>query len=252
MREHIHGTTMPVLDIMLNAGESICAESGELSWMSAGIAMRTTTQGAGGGGMMGALKRGIAGGSLFMTTYTATNQPGTVSFATHLPGQILPVDVAPQPGHSFMAHRHAYMCGTEGVRLDIGFQQRLGAGLFGGDGFILQRINGQGRAWIQLSGEIVTYTLQPGQTILVHPGHVGMFQETIQFTITTIKGMKNKIFGGDGVFLAQLTGPGQIWLQSLPVSRLAHALQPYLATGERSTAAAAGVGVGKLAAGMFR
>jgi uncharacterized protein (TIGR00266 family) len=249
MRDHIHGTTMPVLDIMLNPGESICAEAGELSWMSAGITMNTTTQGAGGGGMMGALKRSFSGGSLFMTTYTATNQPGTVSFATHLPGQILPVDVLPQQGHGFMAHRHSYLCGTDGVSLTIGFQQRLGAGLFGGEGFTLQRINGQGRAWVQLSGEIVTYTLQPGQTILVHPGHVGMFQESVQFTITTIKGIKNKLFGGDGLFLAQLTGPGQIWLQSLPVSRLAHALQPYLATtSEKSSTAGLAAGI---AGGMF-
>jgi uncharacterized protein (TIGR00266 family) len=219
---------MPVLDIMLEPGETVTAESGELAWMTPGIAMATSTQAAGGGGVLGALKRGLSGSSLFMTTYTAQAQPGTVSFAAHLPGQIIPLDVAPQPGYGFLAHRHSYVCGTPGVSLSWGFQQRLGSGIFGGEGFVLQRVNGQGRAWLQLSGEVVPYNLQSGQTMLVHPGHVGIFQDSVQFSITTIKGIKNRVFGGDGVFLAQLTGPGRIWLQSLPIDRLAHSLQPYL------------------------
>jgi uncharacterized protein (TIGR00266 family) len=228
MRDHVHGTTMPVLEIQLVPGESICAESGELSWMSASIQMATSTQGAGSNGVFGALKRGLSGGTVFMTNYTAVDQPGSVSFAAHLPGQILPIDVAPQPGYGFMAHRRAYVCGQPNVTLTTGFQQRLGAGIFGGEGFVLQRIGGQGRAWVQLSGEVVTWDLQPGQTIRVHPGHVGMFQECVQFTVTTVPGIKNKLFGGDGVFLAQLTGPGRVWLQSLPIDRLAHSLMPYL------------------------
>lgn len=235
---------MPVLDIMLDPGESICAEAGELSWMSAGIAMQTSTQGAGSGGVFGALKRSFSGGSWFMTTYTAGQQPGTVSFAAHLPGQILPIDVSGQPGGGFLAHRHSYVCGTAGVALSSAFQQRLGAGIFGGEGFVLQKITGQGRFWAQLSGEVVNYTLQPGQTILVHPGHVGMFQETVQFSITTVKGIKNKLFGGDGLFLVQLTGPGRIWLQSLPIDRLAHALMPYLPSGESSGSSTAGMAAG--------
>jgi uncharacterized protein (TIGR00266 family) len=232
MQDHVHGTVMPVLDIQLNPGESICAESGELSWMSASIAMSTTTQGAGRNGMFGALKRSIAGGTFFMTNYTAVNTTGTVSFAAHLPGQILPIDVAPQPGYGFLAHRHSYVAGTPGVTLDLGFQQRLGAGIFGGDGFRLQRIGGHGRAWVQLSGEVVTIDLAPGQIMRAHPGHVGMFADTVQFGITTVRGIRNKLFGGDGLFLAELTGPGRIWLQSLPIDRLAHSLIPYLPVNE--------------------
>jgi uncharacterized protein (TIGR00266 family) len=232
MQDRVHGTVMPVLDIMLNPGETVCAESGELSWMTASIQMTTSTQGAGSSGVFGALKRSLAGGTFFMTNYTAVNQPGSVSFAAHLPGQIFPVDVAPQPGYGYLAHRRSYVAGTPGVTLTTGFQQRLGAGVFGGEGFLLQRIGGQGRAWVQLSGEVIPYDLQPGQVIRAHPGHIGMFQDTVQFGITTVPGIRNKLFGGDGIFLAELAGPGRVWLQSLPIDRLAHSLIPYLPQNE--------------------
>ena len=123
----------------------------------------------------------------------------------------------------------------------MGFQQKLGAGAFGGDGFRLQKIGGQGRVWCELSGEIVTYDLRPGEEIKVHPGHVGLFQDTVQFNITTVKGIKNKIFGGDGIFLAQLIGPGRVWLQSLPLARLAHALGEYSVVQGAEAGAAGGV-----------
>ena len=171
-----------------------------------------------------------------------------VAFAAKLPGTIFPVDVAPQPGMSFMAHRHGFLCGTQGVNLGIGFQQSLGAGVFGGDGFILQRINGQGRAWIELSGEIITFELAPGEVMRVHPGHVGLFQDTVQFGITTVPGIKNKLFGGDGFFLAQLPGPGRVWLQSMPLPILAHAVGEYLRT---EVAAEGGMAGGALGGGMM-
>ena len=201
----------------------------------------------GGGGIGGVFKRAIAGGSIFMSEYTAAGQPGMVAFAAKLPGTIFPVEVAPQPGMSFMAHRHGFLCGTQGVNLGIGFQQSLGAGIFGGDGFILQRINGQGRVWIELSGEIITFELAPGEVMRVHPGHVGLFQDTVQFGITTVPGIKNKLFGGDGFFLAQLQGPGKVWLQSMPLPILAHAVGEYLHT----EVAAGGMAGGALGGGMM-
>lgn len=239
--EKIVGTVMPVLELTLDPGESIFAESGELSWMTESIQMATTTQTGGAGGALGALRRMAGGSSLFMTAYMAEGAPGMVAFAAKLPGQIFPIDVAPQPGAGFRAHRHAFVAGTHGIQLSLGFQQRLGAGIFGGDGFRLQAIGGQGRAWIELSGEIVVYDLAPGQTMRVHPGHVGLFQETVDFGITTIRGIRNKLFGGDGIFLATLTGPGRVWLQSLPLSRLAHALAQYGAVAGAESGAAAGV-----------
>lgn len=226
MQHEIIGSTMPVLSISLEQGEHIVAVSGELSWMSSSIEMNTTTNAAGGGGFLGALKRVVGGGSLFMTEYHAAGAPGKVAFATKLPGHIVPIEVT--AGRAYMIHRHGFLCGTPGIELGVGFQQSLGAGVFGGSGFILQKMSGAGSAWIELGGEIVTFDLAAGETLRVHPGHVGMFEESVRFEITRIKGIANMLFGGDGIFLAALTGPGRVWLQTLTVSNLAHAITPYL------------------------
>ena len=226
MQSRITGTTMPVLEFILENNESIISEAGELSWMGSSIQMTTHTQFGGGGGLLGVIKRVAGGGSIFMTEYRAMGGPGELAFATKLPGHIVPVEVA--PGHEFMIHRHGFLCATPQIQLGVGFQQSLGAGIFGGDGFLLQRVSGQGIAWLELSGELVVRDLQPGENLRVHPGHVGAFQTSVSFQITTVPGIKNMIFGGDGIFLASLTGPGRIWLQTLPISKLAHAIQPYL------------------------
>jgi uncharacterized protein (TIGR00266 family) len=226
MQSRINGTTMPVLEFILDPNESIISEAGELSWMSAYIQMTTHTQFAGAGGLFGVLKRVAGGGSLFMTEYRAMGGPGELAFATKLPGHIVPVEVG--PGHEYMVHRQGFLCATPQIQIGVGFQQSLGAGIFGGDGFLLQRITGQGTAWLELSGELVMRDLQPGETLRVHPGHVGAFQSSVSFQITTVPGIKNMIFGGDGIFLAALTGPGRIWLQTLPIAKLAHAIEKYL------------------------
>jgi uncharacterized protein (AIM24 family) len=166
------------------------------------------------------------GDSIFMTEYRAYGAAGEVAFATKLPGHIVPVEVS--PGREYMIHRHGFLCATPQVQLSLGFQQSLGAGIFGGDGFLLQKLSGQGMAWLELSGELVVRDLQPGETLRVHPGHVGAFQSSVSFQITTVPGIKNMIFGGDGLFLAALTGPGRIWLQTLPIARLAHVIDQYL------------------------
>src|SRR6202012_2049133 len=152
------------------------------------------------------------------------------------PGHILPVEIS--PGYEYMIHRHGFLCATSAITLGVGFQQSLGAGIFGGDGFLLQKVGGQGTAWLELCGEVVTRDLAAGQTLLVHPGHVGAFQGSGSFPITMVRGIKNLIFGGAGLFLAQLTGPGRIWLQTLPISRLAHQLMEYMPSeGRRETQA---------------
>src|SRR6266496_1246601 len=226
MQSRITGTTMPVLEFVLEPNESVISEAGELSWMGSSIQMTTHTQFAGGGGLFGVLKRVAGGGSLFMTEYRAVGAPGEVAFATKLPGHIVPVEVS--PGHEYMIHRHCFLCATPQIQISVGFQQSLGAGIFGGDGFLLQHVSGVGAAWIELSGELIMKDLQPGETLRVHPGHVGAFQASVSFQITTVPGIKNMIFGGDGIFLASLTGPGRIWLQTLPISKLAHAIERYL------------------------
>ena len=226
MQVQITGTTMPVLEFALDPNDSIISEAGELSWMSGSIQMTTHTQFAGGGGLFGVLKRVAGGGSIFMTEYRAVGAPGELAFATKLPGHIVPVQVA--PGNEYMIHRHGFLCATSQVQISVGFQQSLGAGIFGGSGFLLQHLSGQGLAWLELSGELIVRDLQAGQTLFVHPGHVGAFQSSVSFQITTVPGIKNMIFGGDGIFLAQLTGPGRIWLQTLPIAKLAHAIEKYL------------------------
>jgi uncharacterized protein (AIM24 family) len=206
--------------------------------MTASIQMTTHTQMGGGGGLFGVLKRVAGGGSLFMTEYRAMQYPGEVSFATKVPGHIVPIPVG--PGQEYMIHRHGFLCATDGVTIGVGFQQSLGAGIFGGNGFLLQKVAGQGTAWLELSGELIMKTLAPGEVLRVHPGHVGAFQASVGFNITTVPGLKNAIFGGDGIFLAVLQGPGTIWLQTLPISRLAHQIGEYLPRAGRETANASG------------
>ncbi len=248
MDHRVIGTTMPVLEIMLQPGETIVAEPGELSWISGGVSLRTSTMGAGAKGLAGVLKRAFAGGGLFMTEYSSPGGPGMVAFATKLPGQIMPVDI--QPGKAYLVHRHGFVCSTPGIEISVGFQRSLGAGIFGGDGFFLQKLSGQAQAFIELSGEVVTYDLAPGQVLLVHPGHVGMFEATVNFDITTVPGIANMLFGNQGLFLAKLSGPGRLWLQSLTLPNLAHALSPYL-TGETTTKATVSGGVGGAVAGSL-
>ena len=238
MRNQIVGTTMPVLEFTLDPNDSIISEAGELSWMGSSIQMTTHTQLGGGGGILGALKRVVGGGTLFMTEYRAMGRPGELAFATKLPGHIVPMEIG--AGHEYMVHRHGFLCATPQVQIGVGFQQSLGAGIFGGSGFVLQRLSGQGTAWLELSGELIVKDLQPGETLRVHPGHVGAFHSGVNFQITTIPGIKNMIFGGDGIFLASLTGPGRVWLQTLPIAKLAHKLMEYMPI-ERGKAAQGGV-----------
>ena len=159
------------------------------------------------------------------------------------------LDVA--PGAGYLIHRHGFLCATAGVELGIGFQRSLGAGIFGGDGFIMQRLSGQCKAWVELGGEVITYDLAPGETIQAHPGHVGMFTETINFDVTLLPGISNMFFGGDGLFVARLTGPGKVWLQSLTLPNLAHAIAPYLGGREAAPQAVQGGVAGGVAASVL-
>ena len=226
MDAQIHGTVLPVLEVTLNPGDTIVSEAGEMSWMTQSIEMTTTTQTAGAKGVMGVLKRAVAGGGIFMTEFRSGNGAGSVSFATKMPGQILPVQI--QPGSELMIQRSGFLCATEGVELTIGFQKKLGRrhlrrrGLHPAEARRLVR--GLGRAGRR--GRIVD--LQPGEVLRVNPGHVGMFQAQMAFDVQMMPGIKNKLFGGEGLFLATLTGPGRVWLQTLPIANLAHALEPYL------------------------
>jgi uncharacterized protein (TIGR00266 family) len=238
MQAEIKGSTMPILEVSLQQGEYVVTPHGELAWMTTSIQMsQTMNTGGGGGGLMGGLKRMMGGGGLFLTRYDG---PGSISFAAKVPGHIVPVDIS--GGHSFLVHRHGWMCGTPGINPSVALQQSFRGGLYGGEGFVLQKLDGEGRAWVELGGEVTSYDLPQGQTVLVHPGHIGMFQGTVQFSITRIQGIKNIMFGGDGLHLVALTGPGRVWLQSMPVPLLAHALAPYLPSGTAESVAGGAAG----------
>jgi uncharacterized protein (AIM24 family) len=242
MQHRVLGTTMPVLELSLEAGEEVISTHGDLGWMSPSVTMHQTT--GAGHGLMAALKRVAGGAGLLLTQYRAEGAPGLVAFAAKLPGQILEVTVDNNP---YLVAGHGWLCATPQVVPSVGFQKHLGAGLFGGEGFVLERLEGSGTAWVELAGETVTYDLAPGQTLLAHPGHIGLFEARVSFEITRIKGIANRYFAGDGYFLAKLTGPGKIWLQSMPLPILAYALAPYLGGGNITVAPAAAVEAGMAA-----
>ena len=249
MKTKITGETLPVLEIGLEAGDMIVAEPGEFSWMTQTVTMNTTAMTAGAKGLFGVLGRALSGGGLFMTEFTAPAGPGLIAFAAKVPGKILEISV--QPGRGYMIHKHGFLCATRGIELAIGFQRSLGAGIFGGDGFVMQKMSGSCTAWVELGGEVITYELAAGETIMVHPGHVGMFTDQINFDVTLLPGIKNMFFGGDGIFVARLTGPGKVWLQSLTLPNLAHALSPYLG-GEQTTSNVQTGVVGGIAGSVLR
>lgn len=247
MKSKITGTTLPVLEIGLEPGDKIVAEPGEFAWMTSNVMLNTTPMAAGAKSVWGVLGRALSGGGIFMTEYTVSGGNGLIGFAAKVPGTIMQVDVS--PGQEYLIHRHGFLCATEGLNLSMGFQQSLGAGLFGGNGFILQKLAGTCTSWVELGGEIITYDLQPNETIQVHPGHIGMFDARVNFDMTFMRGFSNAIFGGDGIFIARLTGPGKVWLQTLTMPNLAHALMPYLGKEATTTTTQAVVG-GGLAGGL--
>jgi uncharacterized protein (AIM24 family) len=246
MQAEIKGTTMPILEVSLDRGEQVVSTHGELAWMTPSIQMSQHAGGGGGGGLMQGLKRAVGGGGIFLTHYEG---PGSITFAAKVPGHIMPVDIA--PGQAYYVHRHGWLCGTPGITPSVGLQQTFRGGMWGGDGFVLQKLEGEGRAWIELSGELTSYELPPGQTLLAHPGHIGMFQGSVQFQVTRMRGIANAVFGADGFHLVALTGPGQVWLQSMPLPVLAQALAPYLGTENVGQAAGAGA-VGGIIGDMLR
>lgn len=226
MKFEIRGDNLQVLEVNLDAGESMFTESGGMSWMSENVEMNTNTQ----GGMMKGIGRMFSGESLFMTTYSAQNDGESVAFSSEFPGKIVHRDLA--GGEEIIAQRDAFMCAVSSVDMAVHLRKKFGAGLFGGEGFIMQKITGPGDTFFELSGEIVKKELKSGETLKVDPGHVGLFEKSVDMDISRVKGVKNMFFGGEGLFLATLTGPGKVWLQSMPLMNLAAKLDPYLPGGD--------------------
>ncbi len=250
MRYEISGTIMQTVSIDLDRGESIYSQTHAMAWMNDAITMDTHT----GGGLFAGLKRAVSGGSLFITEFTATHS-GHVAFAPRFPGTIMPVVLG--VGETLICRKETFLCAEKSVTFEIAFQQRIGAGLFAGEGFILQRIIGPGTVFLDLSGEVVEKSLAPGERLLVHAGHIGIQESTVSTDIQMMRGFRNVLFGGDGLFLATLTGPGKIWLQSMPILNLAEEIARHLPSNVESRgsnaigAGAAGAVVGGVLGSIF-
>ena len=214
MKYRIAGTTMQALDVLLFQGEAMVTEVGGMSWMKGNIDMKTNMP----GGLFGGLARAAMGESIFLTTYTCLSPQAEITFTPEAPGSIVPIELV--EGQSIIAQRDAFMCGQQSVTIAIHFRKRLGVGLFGGEGFILQRITGPGMAFFEVDGEVVMIELQANEAMRVDPGHIALFEPTVSCDIEMLKGVSNILFGGEGLFLATMTGPGKVWLQTMPLNNL--------------------------------
>lgn len=222
MNYRIEGGNLPVVIISLNAGESLQCESGAMSWMTSGIKMETST----GGGVGKMFGRMITGESLMVNTYTA-EQPGEIAFASCFPGSIKAVELN---GNTFLAQKGAYLCHVGNVEYSVGIQKKVGGGFFGGEGFIMQKFTGTGLVFLEVDGSAIEYDLAAGEKMIVDTGHTVMMDSTIDFDVQMVKGVKNVLFGGEGLFNTTLTGPGHVMLQTMPISSTAAIIGRYIPT----------------------
>ena len=222
MNYEIKGGNLPVVICTLQPGETMVTESGAMSWMSPNMKMETGAK----GGLGGAFGRMFSGESIFQNRYTAQKDEGLIAFASSFPGEIRAVDIA--PGRSIVVQKRGFLACTEGVELSVFFQKKFGTGFFGGEGFIMQKLSGHGMAFLEIDGSAVEYTLAPGQQIIVDTGNLAMVDATCQIDVQTVRGAKNVLFGGEGLFNTVVTGPGRVVLQTMALPAFASALIPYL------------------------
>ncbi len=216
MRYQLIGNDFPAVEVYFDrAGESVFTQSGGMCWMSAGVQMETSTR----GGIAKGIGRMFSGESMFLARYIALQPNTMVSFAATVPGKILPVDVG--IGGGLICQKGAFLCAENSVQLNIAFTKRLSAGLFGGEGFILQDLSGQGMAFLEVDGDLIDRTLAPGEVLKVDTGNVVAFERTVRYEVETVKGFKNIFFGGEGLFLTNLIGPGRVILQTQNIFSLA-------------------------------
>lgn len=227
MQYEIIGGSFPVVVCILNAGEKMITEKGSMCWMSPNMHMQTF-----GGGLGKMFSKAFSGESMFQNHYTAQGGAGMIAFNSSFPGQIKAIQI--EPGKEMIVQKSAFLASEAGVKLSIHFQKRLGAGLFGGEGFIMQRLSGNGMAFVEIDGDLVEYVLSPGQQLIVDTGNVAGFEPSVQMDIRTVSGAKNVLFGGEGLFNTVLTGPGRVWLLTMPIYNVANAIRPYIPTSSNS------------------
>lgn len=227
MKYQIIGDMMPAIEVTFDApGEGMYTQSGGMSWMTEGVEMSTNTK----GGLMKGIGRMFAGESLFMATYRAQRPGAMIAFASTVAGRILPVNVSANGG--LICQKGAFLCAQESVNLSITFSKKLSAGLFGGEGFILQDLSGAGMAFLEVDGDLVEKELQPGEVLKVDTGNVVAFERSVGYEVETVKGLGNIVFGGEGLFLTRLVGPGKVYLQTQNVAEFAGRLAKFIPTGK--------------------
>ncbi len=225
MRYEILGETLPVVVCQLEGGEKMITEGGGMSWMSPNMLMETTTN----GGIGKAFGRMFSGEKMFQNVYTAQGGNGMIAFASSFPGSIKAYEIG--PGQEMVFQKSAFLAGEAGVELSVFFNKKFSSGLFGGEGFIMQKISGHGIVFAEFDGHVVEYELQPGQQIVVDTGHLAAMTATCQMEIKSVPGVKNMLFGGEGLFNTVISGPGKVWLQTMPISNVAGILRPYMPSG---------------------
>lgn len=222
MRYEIEGGHLPVVICYPEAGQTLCTESGAMSWMSPNMRMDTNT----GGGIGKVFGRLFSGESIFMNEYTAEGGSGMIAFASTFPGSIIPYQVS--PGNGIIVQKRGFLAMEKGLDLSVYLQKKLGRGFFGGEGFIMQRISGNGMVFLEIDGHCKEYDLKIGESIIVDTGYLAAMSETCTMDIQSVKGAKNMFFGGEGFFHTRITGPGKVYIQSMPLINTAHALSPYI------------------------
>ncbi len=221
MKYEIKGGAFPVVICYLDKGEQMITESGSMVWQTPNFKMDTK-----GGGLGKMFSKAISGESIFQNVYTAGSDNAMIAFGSSFPGSIVPVEIG--AGKEFIVQKRAFLASTAGVELSIHFSKKLGAGFFGGEGFIMQRLSGNGIAFIEIDGELMEYDLAPGQQLIVDTGNVAGFETTVSMNIQQVQGLKNKFFGGEGFFNTLLTGPGKVWLQTMPISSVANTIHEFM------------------------
>ena len=224
MNYDIFGGLLPAVEITLNKGESIYTQSGGMTWMTDGIAMETNTK----GGFLKGIARSFSGDSIFMATYTADTDNAKITFGSAAPGEIRPLTI--DASHEYIAQKGAFLCAENSVNLKSVFTKSFGAGLVGGEGFILQELSGNGTAFLELDGSLKEIDLAAGERIKVDSGNLAFFEKSVEYSVETVKGFKNILFGGEGLFLTVLKGPGKVWLQTVSLGELASKLRKYIPT----------------------
>ena len=225
MEYQVEGAPLPVVICRLAAGEAMITERGSMSWMSPNMKMETTSN----GGLGKALGRMFAGEALFQNRYTAQGGPGMIAFASSFPGSIRAFEIG--LGRELIVQKSGFLASEATVELSVFFQKKLGAGLFGGEGFIMQRLSGRGVAFTEFDGHVVEYDLAPGQSMVVDTGYLAAMDATCSMEIQSVPGVKNMVFGGEGIFNTVVTGPGRIYLQTMPIPAVAGVLRPFLPAG---------------------